>query len=171
MNIRKGTTDDLEVLKEVGQRTFIETFAPHNSEENMKNYLENGFSEEKLQIELNDPYSEFYFIELKGHVIGYLKVNFGPSQTELQDDQSLEIERIYVLKLFHGKKVGQLLYEKAIDMAKTRHLKYVWLGVWEKNERAIRFYEKNGFEAFDTHVFELGNDKQTDILMKLNLVY
>jgi ribosomal protein S18 acetylase RimI-like enzyme len=87
----------------------------------------------------------------------------------LQDEGALEIERIYVLKDFHGKSVGQVLYNKAIDIAKEKKTKYVWLGVWEENPRAISFYKKNGFVEFDKHIFILGDDEQTDIMMKLIL--
>jgi ribosomal protein S18 acetylase RimI-like enzyme len=102
--------------------------------------------------------------------IGYLKLNFGAAQTELKNEQSLEIERIYVLKEFHGKNIGQLLYDKAIQIAKEKNVNYVWLGVWEENLRAINFYKKNGYVAFDKHIFKLGDDEQTDIMMKLELV-
>jgi len=101
--------------------------------------------------------------------VGYLKLNFGSSQTELKDDRALEIERIYVLKEFHGKSVGQELYEKAIYVARQKNADYVWLGVWEQNPRAINFYKKNGFIEFDKHIFKLGEDEQTDIMMKLQL--
>ena len=169
MNIRKINIQDVEKLKEIGIQTFAETFSSENSEENMKEYLVNGFSTEKLTAELNDQNSEFYFAELDGKTIGYLKVNVGQSQTEIKDKNALEIERIYVLKEFHGKKVGQILYDKAIELAKEKNVEYVWLGVWEQNPRAIRFYEKNGFKAFDKHIFKLGNDEQTDIMMKLEI--
>lgn len=132
----------------------------------MKAYLESGFSIEKLEAELADPDTEFYFAELQGKIIGYLKVNTGNSQTELKDKNALEIERIYVLKEFHGKKAGQVLFEKAIELATEKNLEYVWLGVWEQNPRAIRFYEKNGLEAFDRHLFKLGDDEQIDIMMR-----
>ena len=99
----------------------------------------------------------------------HLKINFGQSQTEIKDEDTLEIERIYVLEEFHGKKIGQILYEKAIELAKKNKVNYVWLGVWEQNPRAIRFYEKNGFMQFDKHIFKLGNDEQTDIMMKLEI--
>ncbi|WP_225974606.1 GNAT family N-acetyltransferase [Arachidicoccus ginsenosidivorans] len=135
----------------------------------MINYLNEGFSIEKLTTELSDKNTEFYFATLDNNVIGYLKLNFGQSQTELQDDKALEIERIYVLKEFHEKKVGQVLYEKAIEIAKEKNADYVWLGVWEENPRAISFYKKNGFVEFDKHIFKLGNDEQTDIMMKLKL--
>ncbi|MEY8870616.1 GNAT family N-acetyltransferase [Meridianimaribacter flavus] len=167
--IRKITVNDINELQNIGKLTFAETFSSGNSEENMKEYLENGFSTEKLTAELTDPNAEFYFAELDGKTIGYLKINVGQSQTEIKDKNALEIERIYVLKEFHGKKVGQILYSKAIELAKEKNVKYVWLGVWEENPRAIRFYEKNGFIAFDKHVFKLGNDEQTDIMMKLEL--
>ena len=169
MKIRNVNIQDIEKLKRIGKRTFTETFSSDNSEENITEYLDNGFSTEKLKTELTDKNAEFYFAELKGRVIGYLKVNSGQSQTEIKDKNYLEIERIYVLKEYHGKKVGQLLYEKAIKIAKSKNAEYVWLGVWEKNPRAIKFYEKNGFVPFDKHIFKLGNDKQTDLMMKLKI--
>lgn len=169
MVVRKVGLNDIEKLKAIGRQTFADTFSSYNSEENMMEYLENEFSTEKLNTELNDKNAEFYFAELDGKVIGYLKVNVGESQTEAKIKNALEIERIYVLKEFHGKKVGQILYEKAIELAKEKNLDNVWLGVWEQNPRAIRFYEKNGFTPFDKHIFKLGNDEQTDIMMKLEL--
>jgi ribosomal protein S18 acetylase RimI-like enzyme len=98
-----------------------------------------------------------------------LKLNFGEAQTELKNNTSLEIERIYVLKEFHGQNMGQLLYYKALEIATKYRIKEIWLGVWEKNKRAISFYKKNGFIEFDTHIFKLGNDEQIDIMMKLTL--
>lgn len=169
MTIRKVNVQDIEKLKAIGKLTFAETFSSENSEEDMREYLEVGFSTDKLKTELTDRNAEFYFAELENKVIGYLKVNFGQSQTEIKDKNALEIERIYVLKEFHGKKIGQNLYNKAIELAKEKNMEYVWLGVWEQNPRAIRFYEKNGFVAFDKHIFRLGKDDQTDIMMKLKL--
>jgi ribosomal protein S18 acetylase RimI-like enzyme len=87
----------------------------------------------------------------------------------LKDKTALEIERIYVLKDFHGKSVGQMLYKKALEIAQMKKVSYVWLGVWEENPRAISFYKKNGFVEFDKHIFKLGDDEQTDIMMKLIL--
>lgn len=169
MEIRKVTLNDIEQLQQIGRQTFSETFSSSNTEENMTTYLEEGFSNEKLIEELNNESSEFYFALSENELVGYLKINFGQSQTELQDDTALEIERIYVLKEFHGKKVGQVLYEKAIEIAKQKNAHYVWLGVWEENPRAISFYKKNGFVEFDKHIFKLGDDEQIDIMMKLNL--
>ena len=169
IEIRKVVLNDIEQLQKIGRETFQETFSESNSEDNMKSYLDEGFSEEKLTAELADENSEFYFASLDNEVIGYLKINFGASQTELKDNKALEIERIYVSKAFLGKSVGQLLYDKAIQIAKQINAEYVWLGVWEENPRAISFYKKNGFVEFDKHIFKLGDDEQTDIMMKLKL--
>jgi ribosomal protein S18 acetylase RimI-like enzyme len=159
----------LAALQQIGRQTFSETFAESNSAENMAKYLEEAYSYVKLNAELNDPNSIFYFAMMDQNVIGYLKLNFGASQTELKDKNALEIERIYVLKEFQGKKVGQLLFDKAIKIAKDHHVAYVWLGVWENNKRALQFYTKNGFVEFDQHIFVLGDEAQTDIMMKLEL--
>jgi len=169
IQLQEISLNEIDQLQKIGRQTFQETFSESNSEENMKNYLEEGFSKEKLTKELTNKDSQFYFAKLENEVIGYLKINFGESQTELKDEKSLEIERIYVSKEFHGKKVGQLLYEKAIQIAKEKKVDYVWLGVWEENLRAISFYTKNGFVEFDKHIFKLGDDEQTDIMMKLKL--
>ena len=159
----------IETLQQIGRQTFEETFAESNSAENMAKYLEEGYSHEKLNEELNNQNSFFYFAILDEKVIGYLKLNTGISQTELKDNDAVEIERIYVLKDYHGKKVGQLLFDKALTIAKEQHVAYVWLGVWEENKRAIQFYTKNGFVEFDQHIFVLGDEAQTDIMMKLEL--
>ena len=169
IEIKRVTQNDINQLQKIGRQTFSETFSAGNTGENMTKYLEEGFSLEKLTAELNNENSEFYFAALGNRVIGYLKVNSGESQTELRDEKALEIERIYVLKEFHGKNVGQLLYEKAMQIAENMNADYVWLGVWEKNPRAINFYKKNGFVEFDKHIFKLGDDEQTDIMMKLQL--
>lgn len=169
IEIIKVKLADITDLQSIGRQTFFESFADQNTAEDMQKYLDDNLSIDKLKNELADKNSEFYFATLDNKVIGYLKINFGQAQTELKDKSSLEIERIYVLKDFHGKNVGQVLCNKAIDIAKQKKLDYVWLGVWDKNPRAINFYMKNGFVEFDKHIFMLGNDKQTDIMMRLKL--
>lgn len=169
IKITKATSDDLLRLQAIGIQTFRETFDDSNSEEDMQNYLAKSFNLEKLSAEVNNPGSEFYLVSSDEAVIGYLKLNFGDAQTELKESDAMEIERIYVIRDFQGRKVGQLCYEKALETARTRKMKYVWLGVWEKNAKAIAFYEKNGFVEFDRHLFKLGEDIQTDLMMKLEL--
>ncbi len=157
------------MLREVAVETFIETFSSANAAENLHKYLSQAFSPEKLLAEVRCPESEFYFAAQGDQIAGYLKINFGDAQTELSDPRALEIERIYVRQTFYGCGIGQKLLEKALQRARDRKLNYIWLGVWEKNERAIRFYQKHGFVAFDKHFFRLGDDVQTDILMRLTL--
>jgi ribosomal protein S18 acetylase RimI-like enzyme len=167
--IQEVTISDLLELQKISVQTFSETFASTNTEENMRSYLNEAYSISKLTDEFQNVDSKFYFSILENRVIGYLKLNFGESQTELKDAKALEIERIYVLQEFHGKRVGQVLYDKAIQVANQMHMEYVWLGVWEENKRALSFYKKNGFVEFDKHIFVLGEDAQTDIMMKLQL--
>jgi ribosomal protein S18 acetylase RimI-like enzyme len=101
--------------------------------------------------------------------MGYLKINHGEAQKESIGQNTLEVERIYVLKKFHGKKIGQFLLNYALEIAKKKNIDWVWLGVWEHNQRAINFYLKNGFVQFDQHIFTVGDDDQIDILMKLKV--
>ncbi len=169
IEVKKVGVTDIEQLQIISKQTFFETFADRNSEENMQKYLDEGFTVDKLITELSNPNSEFYFAKLDDKIIGYLKINFGEAQTELKDQKGLEIERIYVLKEFHGKEVGKILYDTAFSIAKQTNANYLWLGVWEKNPRAINFYKKNGFVEFDTHIFKLGDEEQIDKMMKLNL--
>lgn len=169
INIIRAGKGDAAALQMISRLTFTETYASGNSEANMQQYVENNFSLEQLAKELKDSNAEFYFAELEGNIIGYLKLNSGASQTELKDANALEIERIYVLKEYHGKKAGQLFYDKAVQVATERKMDYLWLGVWEQNPRAISFYKKNGFVEFDKHIFRLGDDEQVDIMMKLIL--
>jgi len=169
IQIRKVVSIEIAELRDVSVRTFFETFSEHNSARDMQKYLDNSLSQKQLSDEVEDENSEFYFAIHNNEVSGYLKVNHGDAQTELKDQSSLEIERIYVLKEFQGKAVGQLLYERALQIANQMEVDYVWLGVWEKNPRAIAFYKKNGFVEFDKHIFRLGEDDQTDIMMRLKV--
>lgn len=169
ITIVQAKSIDLLQLQHISRETFAQTFSAINTEENMTKYLNESFSEQQLRDELNNQLSQFYFATADERVVGYMKLNTGEAQKENPNENALEIERIYVLKDFHGKKVGQLLYNKAIDIAKEMLVDYVWLGVWEENFRAIAFYTKNGFVKFGQHEFILGDDRQIDLLMKLEL--
>ena len=160
---------DLDKLQAISRQTFNESFSETNTPENMRIYLEENLSRQKLETELKNAESQFFFAVWNGNLVGYLKLNFGNAQTEGQENNAVEIERIYVLQEFQGRQFGQMLYEKALALARERKAVYLWLGVWEKNSRAINFYKKNGFQAFDRHFFRLGNDEQVDIMMKLEL--
>lgn len=166
ITIIQATIEDIKTLQYIATGTFFETFAQSNTDSDMKKYLEESFSKEKLSTELNNPDSLFFLAFENDHAVGYLKLNSGKAQTELHDEDSMEIERIYVLSSHHGQKVGQLLYEKALEIAESLDKSSIWLGVWVENPRAIRFYSKNGFVAFDQHIFKMGEDEQLDIMMR-----
>jgi ribosomal protein S18 acetylase RimI-like enzyme len=169
IEIRKATVSDLETIQKISIQTFIETFASVNTPENIANYIKESLNTEQLTAELNNANSQFYIAYSDTEVVGYLKINFGDAQTETINENTLEVQRIYVLQNFHGKNIGQLLLEEVKKIAKTTDVEYIWLGVWEENHRALRFYTKNGFVVFDKHVFIMGNDEQTDLLMQLQI--
>jgi len=169
ITLQKLTLKNAEELQLLSRQTFQETFADSNSPGDMQKYLEESLSTSRLRAELSEENTAFYFALENQKILGYIKLNFGNAQTELQHENSLEIERIYVLRDFLGKKIGQILLDHAIAIAKQKNCDFVWLGVWEKNLRAINFYLKNGFTEFGQHSFLLGTDNQNDILMKLPL--
>ena len=169
IEIRKATVSDLETIQNISSQTFKETFAAVNTPENIANYVRESFNSEQLETELNNANSQFYIAYSDSEAVGYLKINFGDAQTESINENALEVQRIYVLQNFHGKNIGQLLLDEVKKIAKSSGVNSVWLGVWEENHRALRFYAKNGFVVFDKHVFIMGNDEQTDLLMEFRL--
>jgi ribosomal protein S18 acetylase RimI-like enzyme len=169
IEIKKASLSDMESLRNISIKTFIETFASVNTAENMDNYVRDNFNTDQLTNEIINPDSHFYLASINNETIGYLKINFGKAQTELINEQAMEIHRIYVLQEFHGKKIGQLFIDEVLLIANQNPVDYIWLGVWEENHRALKFYTKNGFVEFDKHVFTLGNEDQTDLLLKLQI--
>jgi len=166
MDIRLIDIQSVEVLQRLAHQTFFETFAEVNSPENMQKYLDENLSIEMLSKELTNKASQFYIAFDEEKPVGYLKVNSGDAQTELKDERGLELERIYVLKDFQGMSIGYLLFEKARSIFLAGNYDYLWLGVWEHNTKALNFYRKLGFIEFDKHIFKLGDEEQTDLMMK-----
>lgn len=167
--IKECSLEDIENVKYISEKTFYETFSEDNTEENMENYLKENFSYDKMTSEISNTYSKFYIVESNDEVVAYMKINFDKAQTEEGYDNTIEVQRIYVLEDFKGKRIGKALIQKAIEIGKESNVDYLWLGVWEHNIKAIGFYEKLGFKKFDTHIFKLGDDEQVDHLMKLVL--
>lgn len=158
-----------EQLVAVSIETFTETFAPTNSAESMAQYVANNLTATKLKKELDCRDSAFYLLKAGSEVAGYLKLNFNEAQHDVKDLNAVEVERIYVKQAFQGQKLGLFLINKAIEIAKLNGKSYVWLGVWEHNQKAIHFYRRIGFVQFDTHEFRLGDEIQLDLMMKLEL--
>jgi len=165
-NIINATPSDVNSLLAISWRTFYESFNHLNKPENMDEYMNKEFTAQKLLSELLNPFSEFYFARDGSTIIGYLKVNKCGAQSDIRDDHSLELERIYIDNKYQGLGLGTKLLEKAKNRAKELELEYIWLGVWEKNGAAIRFYRRHGFDIFSSHPFIFGDEVQTDLLMK-----
>jgi ribosomal protein S18 acetylase RimI-like enzyme len=166
ISIRQCTTSDLDTLQKIAYETFDESFRDMNTTETMEKYLSESFNKEKILTELSNPASKFYFLYADNKLTGYLKINEAPAQTDKNNFDSIEIERIYVRKEFKGKGLGKNLMNHAIQLAKEMKKNFIWLGVWEKNLNAIAFYKKMGFREKGKHSFQMGEELQTDLIMK-----
>ncbi|MDF9839389.1 MULTISPECIES: GNAT family N-acetyltransferase [unclassified Paenibacillus] len=166
ITIKQCALDDLKELQALSIETFDTTFKDQNSEEVMKDYLDKAFSAEKLEQELTRAGSEFFFAMVNGVPAGYLKLNIDDAQSEAMGKDALEIERIYVSSRHHGKGLGKHLINCALNNAVKHSKTRIWLGVWEKNGPAIGFYQKMGFVQTGTHVFQMGDEAQTDFIME-----
>jgi ribosomal protein S18 acetylase RimI-like enzyme len=160
---------DIDQLLALSRTTFYDAFEHLNKPEDFEAYTAVAFTREKLLSELENADSEFYFALIDNEPVGYVKLNYREAQNEYKEADGLEVERIYVLASQQGKKIGNQLLDFAIDKAINEGMEYIWLGVWEHNHNAQRFYERNGFEVCGSHHFWVGNDKQTDILMRKKL--
>lgn len=167
--IKRVTRGQLEALTYISRKTFTDAFTHLNNPDDQAAYLSDHLTNHSLATELNNANSEFYFVMEHAVPIAYFKLNTGDAQTELREDEGLEIERIYVLKDHQGKKLGHRLIEKIIEMAREKGKTYIWLGAWDKNTDALRFYKNNGFSVFDQHDFKIGSDIQTDLMLKLEI--
>lgn len=170
INIKKCTLEDSRKLQEISYETFNETFKHQNSPENMNGYLERAFNLKQLEKELSNISSQFFFVYFNNEVAGYLKVNTNDAQSEEMGEESLEIERIYIKNKFQKHGLGKSLLSKAMEIAMERHKNKIWLGVWEKNENAIAFYNKMGFVQTGVHSFYMGDEEQMDFIMTKTLI-
>ncbi|EIF14778.1 PaiA [Bacillus sp. 5B6] len=169
IQLKKCSLNDITELREISIETFNDTFKDQNSPENMKAYLENAFRSEQLKKELSNLSSQFYFVYYHDDLAGYVKVNMNEAQSEKMGEDSLEIERIYIRKNHQKHGLGKYLLNEAVKIATAHNKKNIWLGVWEKNENAIAFYQKMGFVQTGEHSFYMGDDKQVDIIMTKTL--
>lgn len=164
--IRQGQAADAAMLAELGARTFSETFAPDNSADDMAAYLATAFSPAQQATELADPETSFLIAESGGVAVGYAMLRSGNVLENVTGVNPIELVRLYVSQDQLGSGVGAALMQASIDEARRSGHKTLWLGVWEHNPRAQAFYRKWNFTEIGTHVFQLGNDPQTDILMQ-----
>ena len=174
-NIKPCTLSQVQLLQEIAIKTYYETFSDTNSEALLQSYFEASLNIKTLSQHLVHPHSAFYFIYAKNDTqyttpAGFLKLNINDAQSDLMDPTALEVEKIYLLDAFLSQGLGKQMIEFSITQAKQKNKSYLWLGVWENNFPAIKFYQKMGFEQFSTHNFDMGGDIQTDWLMKRKTV-
>ena len=165
INIRRLTTIDAAELSVMAAQTFYDTFVDTCTAEDMKLFLDKFYNEEQLRQELSDEEGYCFFAEQDGKPLAYLyfKEEYS-SFPMMQKWKALELKRIYVLKEFHGQGIAQKLMDYIINYAIENKYEVIWLGVWEHNIRAQKFYAKYGFEnSGHTHDFPIGNTPQTDV--------
>lgn len=167
MNIRKvsNSNEDIKALQVISKQTFTETFGSQNTAEDLAKFLNEEYDFDKLKAEVENPESFYYFCYFEDELAGYLKLNVGAAQTESDYPEALEIQRIYVLQKYQGKRIGLAMMQQALAVAKKLKKPQVWLGVWENNLKAQAFYQKSGFKKVGSHDFILGDDKQTDYIL------
>jgi diamine N-acetyltransferase len=169
ITVRKAVPGDAALISLMATETFYETYSWYNTPENMREYTTQHFNVEKTREELQTP-ETYFFLAFENEVpVGYAKMRNVEHPSELKGQTYLEIERIYVYKAHQKHKAGFALIQKCIELGREMDLDCIWLGVWEKNTRALEFYERAGFKKFGTHNFQLGDDAQNDHLVKFSL--
>ena len=169
ITLRYATKDDAELIADISRQAFYDTFAADNTEADMTKFMNEQFTKGRLMLEVGDKENIFLLAYHGDKIAGYLKLRDGKKLEALGSTNSFEIARLYALKDFIGKGVGKLLMQAALHIAEEKEKEVVWLGVWERNERAIKFYSSWGFEKFGEWDFLLGDDMQRDWLMKKTL--
>ncbi|RYU94767.1 GNAT family N-acetyltransferase [Emticicia agri] len=166
MLIRLANSADAPRLRELAEITFRDTYTIYNTSENMEKHVAKNFSLQQIDTELQDSANQYIVCENEDNLISFVKLVKNHSTKGLVEEKVVEIERIYVRKEFHGQQLGRKLIDFCTDWAKKQGFVVIWLGVWEHNPNAIKFYEKMGYVRFGEHTFLLGDDVQTDYLMK-----
>lgn len=166
VHLRLATSTDVPALRELAIQTQVDTFGAFNSEANMNAYLQQAYSLENLTRELEEPGSRNYLAFLGERLAGFMRLRTNSEVEHLLGPNTIELQRLYVDTSLKGQGIGGVMMQEAIDYAKSRGFDWIWLGVWERNFAARKFYEKWGFERFSEHVFQMGDDPQTDWLLR-----
>lgn len=165
MRIRRATPDDAAVIAEISERVFVRTFAPDNDPANVAAYTRAAFGEAIQRAELEDPAVTYLLLEVDGQLAAFAQLRAGATDPAVQGDAPVELQRFYVDHDYHGRGVAAHLMQACIDTALAQGGHVLWLGVWERNARAIRFYEQRGFVDVGAKTFQMGNDLQSDRVM------
>ncbi|HYE95162.1 MAG TPA: GNAT family N-acetyltransferase, partial [Rubricoccaceae bacterium] len=166
--IRPATPADAETLAALAERTFRDTFAADNTADDMEAYVRDAFGLDRVRAELEDAANTFLLAFVNGgeQTVGYAKLRTGATDPSVTGPAPVELERLYVDRGALGHGVGAALLRASLDAARSAGHRTLWLGVWERNARAISFYERWGFETVGDHVFRLGSADQRDLIME-----
>ena len=169
--IRRGAIEDAEMLSRLARQTFWDAFHdnPKNAPEDLAAYMDSAFDIGQIQKELADENAIFLVAEIENQAAGYAKLQLDAREPEIIAEKPIELNRLYSTQEFLGKGVGKSLLESCFAEARKYGCDKMWLGVWEFNPRAQAFYCKHGFYEVGKHIFQLGSDPQTDILMQKDL--
>ena len=168
ITIRQAVSEDAKLLTDLAYTTFWDAFAHHpkNAPDDLNHYMRQAFNQEQTTAELADPKNIFIIAEIDGEAAGYAKIVIDHIEPGITAERPVELARLYSHQKYLGQGVGKTLMYACFDRAREEDRDVMWLGVWEYNPRAQRFYEKNGFRVVGSHVFQLGKDAQTDLLMQ-----
>lgn len=171
VSIRQASQDDARLLTDLSYTTFWDAFAHHpkNAPDDLNHYMRQAFNSDQIAAELAEENSIFLIAEIEGKPAGYAKLIVGSIESGIEAKHPIELSRLYSHQEFLGKGVGQNLMDACFERADSEGHDVMWLGVWEYNPRAQRFYEKNGFRVVGKHIFQLGTDPQTDLLMQCDI--
>jgi ribosomal protein S18 acetylase RimI-like enzyme len=163
--IRHAIPTDAKNLAALAEETFRDTFESMNTVEDMNLHCQTSYSEAIHLSEITDPRMTTLVCDDGGALIAFAQLRWAEEPGCVSATNPGEIQRIYVAKSWHGKGIAQDLMAMCLNEMIKRGSDVVWLGVWERNPRAIAFYKKIGFTEVGSHVFPLGTDPQRDIIM------
>lgn len=169
VGFREAVAGDAGWLATFGRRIFDATFGPHNAAEDMRTYLEMHYSLERQAAEIARPRSKIWIAELEGTRVGYTQLMLDAPRVELAGEPATEVNRFYVDAAWHGRGIAAAMMAHCFEESRTLGARWTWLAVWSKNERAIAFYRKAGFEKIGEQIFVLGTDRQRDWVMARDL--
>ena len=167
IQLRRAQASDQKAVAELSVSSFSAAFAAVNSPENMASYLQQSFAPEVMAAELSNPNNCFILAESDGELVGYARLRRDCEEPCISASHAMELERLYNATEIIGQSVGALLMQQVIRITRLEHCESLWLGVWEHNTAAIRFYQRQGFLDAGSHAFMLGEDRQVDRIMEL----
>ncbi|MEY3343499.1 MAG: hypothetical protein RL090_1183 [Bacteroidota bacterium] len=170
IKVEYAQIDDFEMVSDLGRRAFQEAFGQYNDPGDMQAYLDLSFDPQRIKAQLQDPKVVYLIATYMETPVGYAKLIRNAVTTYTDHDlKQIQMERIYALGAYVGKKIGKALMQESLRIAKAEGFQYMWLGVWQENQRAIKFYKDFGFEIIGVKQFVIGNEVNDDYVMGVKL--